>query len=125
MVIRGNQRAQHRKVLTSFSSIIWNLRNTVYVLLWVACGGFSAWAAFNGNKLFAKLLQGEQIIENADPEIGLPEIDTQLPVFDATDAAIGRKRLFSDVDENFNQTTELKTFQNSRRPSQGVSSNNE
>ena len=101
-------------VLVSFSSIIWNFRNTVYVLLWMACGGFSAWAAFNGNKLFAKLLQGEQIIENSDPEIGLPEIDTQLPVFDST---IPRQRIGSDVDENFNQT-ELKTFQ---RPS----SNNE
>jgi hypothetical protein len=70
-------------VLVHFSSIQWSLRNTVYVLLWFACGGFSAWAAFNGNKLFAKLLQGEQIIENSDPEMGLPEIDTRLPVFES------------------------------------------
>jgi hypothetical protein len=113
-------------VISSWNYIMWNLRNTVYVLLWVLCGAFSAWAAFNGNKLFAKLLQGEQIIENADPEIGLPEIDTQLPVFDAP-TGLGKRRVRDDdVDENFHQDeVELKPIpplpmqqQQQRRPSQ-------
>lgn len=83
-------------VLVNFTAIQWNLRNTVYVLLWVACGAFSAWAALNGNQLFAKLLQGEQIIETTDPEIGLPEIDTRLPVFAPE---IGRAHVLHDDDE--------------------------
>lgn len=96
VVLAGMSATIMLAVAVNFSSIQWNLRNTVYVFLWILSGGFSAWAAFNGNKLFAKLLQGEQIIENADPEIGLPEIDTRLPVFDS----IGRPRvLLDDEDE--------------------------
>ena len=91
-------------VFASFRTIPWTLTIAIYVLLWAASGVFSAWAAFNGNKLFAKLLQGEQIIENSDPEIGLPEIDTQLPVFDTE---IGRKRLYSD-EENFQEMKTVK-----------------
>jgi len=64
----------------------------IYFLLWLCAGILSVWAAFNANKLFAKLLQGEQIIEAAEGDVNLPEIDTQLPVFDEP----GRKRIFSD-----------------------------
>jgi hypothetical protein len=73
-----------------------------YSFLWIFSGIFSAWAAFNGNKLFAKLLEGEQIVDGTpqpgfvDQETVLPEIDTQLP--NVND--IGRKRIFSDFDES-------------------------
>jgi hypothetical protein len=90
-------------VLTVLTTFDWTLLTAFYALLWVACGFFSAWAAYNGNKLFAKLLQGEQIIEQTDPEIGLPEIDTQLPVFEtANETVIGRKRRHS-FDENIHE----------------------
>ena len=68
-------------------TLIW-----IYFCLWVCAGILSVWAAYNGNKLFAKLLQGEQIIESNDREIGLPEIDTQLPVFEE----VGKKRIFNE-----------------------------
>jgi hypothetical protein len=71
--------------------------NFSYFLLWVLSSGLSIWAAYNGNKMFSKLLQGEQIIEEQkDPEMALPEIDTQLPVIHE----LGRKRIFSDLDED-------------------------
>jgi len=71
-----------------FRFLVW-----IYFALWFVAGILSVWAAFNANKLFAKLLQGEQIIEANEGDVNLPEIDTQLPVFEE----VGRKRIFSET----------------------------
>ena len=85
-------------LVVTILSIRQAVRNLVwaYFALWLVAGLLSIWAAFNANKLFAKLLQGEQIIESNQAADGaLPQIDTQLPVFEE----VGRKRIFSDISD--------------------------
>lgn len=77
-------------LLTMAPNSNWRAVLVVYALLWVSGGSLSAWAAYNGNKFFVKLIEGEQVVDN---EMGAATIDSELPVFEE----VGRKRIFGDL----------------------------